>query len=44
MAAGTYNISIDKGSDFSFTATLKDSAGSALNLFHFLNECIIIYF
>jgi len=32
MAAGTYNIAIDKGSDFSFTATLKDSAGDAINI------------
>lgn len=32
MAAGTYNIAIDKGSDFSFTATLADSNGTAINV------------
>tara|TARA_R100001463_G_scaffold9313_8_gene27949 strand:+ start:1931 stop:2278 length:348 start_codon:yes stop_codon:yes gene_type:complete len=32
MAAGTYNITIDKGSDFSFTVTLADSGGSAINI------------
>ena len=32
MAAGTYNIAIDKGSDFSFTVTIKDVAGTAINI------------
>jgi len=32
MAAGTYNITIDKGSDFEFTAEIKDSAGDAINI------------
>jgi hypothetical protein len=32
MAAGTYNIAIDKGSDFSFTATIKDAVGDAINI------------
>jgi len=32
MAAGTYNIAIDKGSDFAFTATLKDAAGDAIDI------------
>jgi hypothetical protein len=32
MAAGTYNIIIDKGSDFSFTVTLANTAGAAINI------------
>jgi hypothetical protein len=32
MAAGIYNIAVDKGSDFSFTVTLADSVGTAINI------------
>ena len=32
MAAGTYNITITKGTDYALVMTLKDSSGSAINV------------